>query len=67
MEDTSSYGNNKILGKEKLSMKNYKKWFRSLEFWLSINGLNWITENLNTIDRTLNVKKANGKVKFTIY
>jgi hypothetical protein len=67
MEDASSYGNNKILGGEKLFIKNHKEWFRSLEFWLLMNGLDWITEDLNTTDRTLNVKKANGKVKFTIY
>ncbi len=39
MGDIFNSKNSKILNKKKLSMENYEEWFRSLKFWLSMNGL----------------------------
>ena len=71
MDDTSNSGGSKILDKEKLSMKNYEEWFKSLKFWLSINGLDWVIKDLilDTAinNRPLDTKRVNNKVKFSIY
>jgi len=71
MDDTSNSEDSKILGGEKLSIENYEEWFRSLEFWLSINGLDWVIKDLISAaainNRPLDTKKVNSKVKFSIY
>ncbi len=71
MDDTSNNKDSKILGEKKLSIENYEEWFRSLEFWLSINGLDWVAKDpiltaaIN--NGPLNIKKINSKIKFSIY
>ncbi len=71
MDDISNSGGSKILGEEKLSIENYEEWFRFLEFWLSMNELDWVVEDLISAaainNGPLNIKRVNGKVKFSIY
>ncbi len=71
MDDISNNKNSKILGGEKLSMENYEEWFRSLEFWLSMNRLDWVVEDLILVvainNGSLDIKRVNGKIKFSIY
>jgi len=71
IDDTSNNKGSKILGGKKLSIENYEKWFRSLKFWLSMDGLDWVTKDLISAitinNRPLDTKRVNNKIKFSIY